>query len=259
GGYNYYPVAAVDHANVYVCGTKGLFVTGDGGKSWKQLSDLADIHQIAVSGRHLAIYHQSTSGGLLSSGTEAQFRMSSDGGETWTTIAPPSHFVNSLRMFRDALYGVSEGRVVVLQGDTWVALTAADQVVNQLVGGNGGLYALTYSREILCSEDGRSWAKAVIPMDPDPAAGEYLDTTQSYLSSTPSGSISSDGTDAVLLTDSGKGGHLYRARNGAAQWVRLPDPPDRGMTSVSNSGGTLVVRTAAGAYMCSLSAPSDWH
>jgi photosystem II stability/assembly factor-like uncharacterized protein len=250
GGYPYSPVTVVDHANVYVAGAKGLFVTGDGGKSWKRLSDLADIHQIAVSGARLAIYHAATSGGFLSSSTEAQFRISSDGGGTWTTMAPPSRNVASLRMTRDALYGVSEGRVVVLQGDSWVALTAPDQVVNQLVGGDGGLYALTYGREILCSEDGRSWAKAVIPMDP--ATGEYLDTT-------PTGSISSDGTDAVLLTHSPKGGHLYRGRSGAAQWIRLPDPPDRGMTSVSNSGGTLVVRTAAGAYMCSLSAPSDWR
>ena len=161
-------------------GNLGLIASGDGGRTWTQVSPGAngpvDFHQMTVSLADPATIY----------GGYGDLQMSRDGGNTWLVVAPaPERLIDLAASSKDAkvVYAATEGGLLLSldAGKTWKPLMEAAPVTMIEVTADGTMYAFLFGQGLATAKEGvfnwsvvsSDWDQdyilhlAVDPADPD--------------------------------------------------------------------------------------------
>lgn len=134
-------------------GNLGLIASGDGGRTWTQVSPGAngpvDFHQMTVSPADPATIY----------GAYGGLQMSRDGGNTWTIVAPaPDRLIGLAASSRDAevVYAATErGLLLSLDaGKTWKPLIDTGPVTMVKVTADGTMYAFLFGQGLATAKEG---------------------------------------------------------------------------------------------------------
>ena len=234
-------VDARDADRVFAATEDGVYVTSDGGQTWRQSGPSEDIVDVDAAPSRPFVYALEKSGRLY---------RSRDGGERWEPLSPSG--VTSVAVVdRGILAAGGRSGTVWLSGDdgaTWSqhASTVTGSIVSVTIQPPETISATSGSRLVRSTDGGLTWRE---------------------LTSWPAGGLGVVVGDPMApeVIFLGKYG-VSRSRDGGVTWQRLPNAPGaedetivRSITFVESRPGTLYLNTGASGAWISADRGSTWR